>query len=179
MVDASVNKIEYFPCDECKEQTDAYWQADEYGTGITTGPNSSLWGPFILCKKCNDKYIDMLVKEEKEKKEMSHWNHRCMKKYYKLNDGSEEVAYGIVEAYYDDNNEIEAVTEGYVNPQGETIEELKTELSRMLTCIEKPILDEKELDEYFKTREKLNPELFSCDDVVNIDEIENKEDTDV
>jgi len=138
--------IDYFPCDDCKEPTDAYWESDEHGTGVVTGPNSSLWGPWIFCGKCNKKYIDMHVAEEEanEREKMSHWNHRVLRRKLKLHNQETELVYGIVEAYYNDENEVDGWTESFMDVSADDIDGLKLTLERMLMCLKKPIIDEEE-----------------------------------
>ena len=60
------------------------------------------------------------------------WNHRVVKK---------DKGFGIHEVYYKDNGKIEAVTVDSVEAYGETPEELKIELQRMLACCDKKVLD--------------------------------------
>jgi len=73
---------------------------------------------------------------------MSHWNHRVFKQVTE-----HEVWYEIHEAYYEDDKKIpEMWTENAIAPGGETIEELKAELKRMIKCLDKPILMEEEVE---------------------------------
>lgn len=68
---------------------------------------------------------------------MAHWNHRVMKRKI---DG--EDVYAIHEVYYEMDDEDRILwTENDVAPCGETLEELKQELQRMLKATEKPVLD--------------------------------------
>lgn len=74
---------------------------------------------------------------------MAHWNHRVIRK--KIQNGSEqEDWYGIHEVYYDDDEEIEGVTEKAIAPGGSTLEELKNELQRMIKCLDKGILEDQD-----------------------------------
>ena len=53
----------------------------------------------------------------------------------------DEVGYGIHEVYYDDDGVVTNWTAGSVEPFGETVEELRKELVRMLAATNKPVLD--------------------------------------
>ena len=76
---------------------------------------------------------------------MSHWNHRVVHK--EIQCGSEkEDWYAIHEVYYDENEKIEGITENSIAPGGNTAEELKNELERMIKCLEKEILENKNFD---------------------------------
>lgn len=66
-----------------------------------------------------------------------YWNHRVMKK---------QDEYGIVEVYYDEDGSIEIWTSVFVAPYGEDVEELRENIEQMLNCLNKPILDEAELN---------------------------------
>lgn len=71
------------------------------------------------------------------------WNHRVMRRTHSFkSDGKEysEDCYEIHEVYYDDNDNIEGFTEDAIAPCGETIEELREELQRMLDCLDEPLL---------------------------------------
>ena len=80
---------------------------------------------------------------------MGHWNHRVMKR---ANEHG-ETWYEIHEVFYDHGQgESEprlSWTEEAIAPVGETLEELKTELERMLRACDAPVLDygEEEKDE--------------------------------
>lgn len=66
---------------------------------------------------------------------MSHFNHRVWKRTYKrLHDT--ETFYSIRETYYNEAGEICACTEHPAEAQGETLEELKENLGRMLRAVE-------------------------------------------
>ena len=66
----------------------------------------------------------------------TYWNHRVIKHTEK--DGI--VWYGVHEVYYTNDKPV-ACTQEAMNPYGETAEELKEDLERMLRACEKPILD--------------------------------------
>ncbi len=67
---------------------------------------------------------------------MGHWNHRVCTKTE-----DEETLYEIHEVYYDDENEIEAWTVNAVKPLGNTLDEIRQELTWMLEAVEQPVLD--------------------------------------
>jgi predicted RNase H-like HicB family nuclease len=62
------------------------------------------------------------------------WNFRVVKK-------KGDLGYGIHEVFYKDNGDIEAVTQDPVEPLGETFEELKKDLQRMLDACKKEVID--------------------------------------
>jgi len=71
------------------------------------------------------------------------WNNRVMRRTHSVDhDGKtiKEDCFEIHEVYYDDNDDIEGFTEDAIAPCGETIEELRQELQRMLDCLDKPLL---------------------------------------
>ena len=74
-----------------------------------------------------------------------HWNHRVVKRTYPA--PSNETFYQIHEAYYGVENK-PAITEEPDYPLGESIEELREDLQRMLRALDKPVLD-------YDTREEI------------------------
>jgi hypothetical protein len=64
------------------------------------------------------------------------WNYRVFQ-----NDAGEV---GIVEVYYDKDGKPIARTEGFMNPYGETLMELRTDIEWMLVALEKPVLTSKD-----------------------------------
>lgn len=70
-----------------------------------------------------------------------HWNHRVMRQHF---DGTDEVTYGIREVFYNDDGSIDGWTAEPIDPHGETVEELRADLERMLACLDRPVLDEVE-----------------------------------
>jgi hypothetical protein len=70
-----------------------------------------------------------------------HWNHRVVRHHTKNIMGDPDVGYAIHEVYYDDDGSIRGMTQDAVSPYGDTPEELKDDLERMLEAISKPILD--------------------------------------
>jgi hypothetical protein len=60
------------------------------------------------------------------------WNHRVVKK---------EGGYGIHEVYYKEDGTIQAVTKDAIDPYGETLEDLRLELQRMVGATFKDVLD--------------------------------------
>lgn len=77
---------------------------------------------------------------------MSHWNHRVIKHVYDTPDGDQAVWYNIHEVYYNEDGTIWAHTENPTAGHGETIEELRESLERMLKCLEFPILEEGKIE---------------------------------
>ncbi len=70
---------------------------------------------------------------------MSHWNHRVMHKLE--SDGSH--SYTIHEVYYDVDGAVTGWTENGIAPYGETLEELRSDLKRMVKALSKPVLEDK------------------------------------
>ena len=80
------------------------------------------------------------------------WNYRVCKKVYKSsilddNDFSkitgkfEEDQFGICEVYYNDKGDITFTSENFIEPYGETLEELKVNFDDMKKAFELPVLD--------------------------------------
>jgi len=68
------------------------------------------------------------------------WNYRIIKEVV-TGLGEEPMdAYGIHEVYYGPDGEPETCSEA-VQPYGETLDELRSDLSRMMGAFEKPVLD--------------------------------------
>ena len=68
--------------------------------------------------------------------EFGHWNHRVVNR-----STEDETWYTIEEVYYDDDDTIRGHTDG-LRVGGESIEELRETLERMLRCLEQPIIKE-------------------------------------
>ena len=68
---------------------------------------------------------------------MSYWNHRVVKTHYPKTD---ETFFTIHEAHYNDDGEIYTYTVSGVDPCGESIEELRDILNRMMSALDKPVL---------------------------------------
>jgi hypothetical protein len=71
---------------------------------------------------------------------MSHWNHRVV-----LFDDHGEPFYEIHEVYYNDNNEIAGMTKYAVGVSGETVEDIKQTLERMMSACNKEVIIESEI----------------------------------
>lgn len=73
---------------------------------------------------------------------MSHWNYRIGIKRHIIN-GEEVLEYGLTEAYYNDKGDLWLTTERFIEPSGETKEELIENLEMMLKDAKKdaPVLD--------------------------------------
>jgi len=72
---------------------------------------------------------------------MGHWNHRVMRH----NAGTEDEYFAIHEVYYDlkdDDGKKETVwTKDPVRVSGETVEELRETLERMLRALDTPVME--------------------------------------
>ena len=67
------------------------------------------------------------------------WNYRVVKRLEQ--DPSCPYTYSIHEAHYDDDGQVIGITEGSIEPNGETSKELKKDLETMLIAFDKPILN--------------------------------------
>ena len=82
---------------------------------------------------------------------MSNWNYRVVKS--KLDNG--EDWYGMHEVYYDDEGNINAISEDAINIEGESLKDLGTILEWMSSAMYKPVLNEDEIEyKDFETEEK-------------------------
>lgn len=70
---------------------------------------------------------------------MAHWNYRTIKQTFRTEAGVTET-YRIHEVYYDDSGKIDGWSQGPIAPYGESIEELKADLSYLAAALEKPVL---------------------------------------
>jgi hypothetical protein len=72
---------------------------------------------------------------------MMTWNHRVVK--YKTRNlfGDPDVGYAIHEVFYDNDGNVQGMTANAVSPWGDTKDELRLELLRMIEALEKPDLD--------------------------------------
>jgi hypothetical protein len=68
------------------------------------------------------------------------WNYRVV---HRVTNG--EDLYAIHEAYYEDDKPI-SLTEEAVNPQGETLDELKDDFAYYLSALEEPVLEFSDFD---------------------------------
>ena len=64
------------------------------------------------------------------------WNHRVMKS----KDGDDDY-YQIHEVYYDKDGKVDGYTDRGTSPCGNSLQELKEDLERMLKSLDKEILD--------------------------------------
>ena len=78
---------------------------------------------------------------------MSHWNYRVVRRTYPpAKDGTVEHILGIHEAYYHDHeSEPFTITEERMDPHGETLEELRSDLANMLKALDAPVLEYDEI----------------------------------
>ena len=81
---------------------------------------------------------------------MGHWNHRVVRWVYKDGAGGEEIGYCVHEAFYglDGDGDKPSITVEPDYPWGETVEELREDLQRMLRSLDAPVLD-------YETREEI------------------------
>lgn len=69
------------------------------------------------------------------------WNYRVVRKnVYMGKTIAPEVQYGIHETYYSGDKPT-AITTDHMRPYGETLEELKSDLEKMVAALEKPVLN--------------------------------------
>jgi hypothetical protein len=83
----------------------------------------------------------LTINAVKGENEMS-WNYRVVKS----------------EVYYEDGK-VDGWTEDAIAPGGETVDELREELQRMISCLDKPVLDEAELEDTEKECDALRQQL--------------------
>ena len=73
------------------------------------------------------------------------WNYRVVRTEEEQYD-----SYQLYEVYYDDDGKIEGMTENAMQPYGESVEELQSDLEYMMEALKQPVLDMKELEKQFK-----------------------------
>jgi len=71
------------------------------------------------------------------------WNYRVMKSYPATRP---EPWYSIREVYYDNHGEVDGWTVDEIAPASDTVEGLLEILGLMRNCLDKPVLDEAELE---------------------------------
>ncbi len=69
------------------------------------------------------------------------WNYRVVRTIHKEPDSTEYVEYTIHETYYNEDGSVAARTVDPMYPYGETVEELKKVLERMLLALDKPVIE--------------------------------------
>jgi hypothetical protein len=69
------------------------------------------------------------------------WNHRVVKYETKNLFGDPDVGFAIHEVYYDQDGNVRGMTANAVKPWGDTKDELRLELLRMLEALNKPDID--------------------------------------
>lgn len=84
-------------------------------------------------------------------KKISHWNFRVFKS---INPSGEEE-YGIVEVYYDNKGKPASYTDYHI-PWGDSLKDLKWELSTMLKACRSPILTEEDFKKKKNVKRKLD-----------------------
>jgi len=78
---------------------------------------------------------------------MMTWNHRVIKYETRNLFGDPDVGYAIHEVFYDNDGQVRGMTSDAVKPWGDTKEELREELLRMLAALDKPDIDLDEKDD--------------------------------
>jgi hypothetical protein len=68
------------------------------------------------------------------------WNYRVMKKELTGDFGYTDVEYAIYEVHYKDGK-VTAYSSEPISPMGETPEELREDLKRMMMALERPLFD--------------------------------------
>jgi hypothetical protein len=68
------------------------------------------------------------------------WNYRVMRRELTSDLGFTDVKYSIHEVHYKDGKAV-AYSSEPMNPMGDTLEELREDLKRMLMALERPIFD--------------------------------------
>lgn len=71
---------------------------------------------------------------------MNHWNYRVVKRVWhnKFHQDDQDL-FEICEVYYDEDNQIEYITEPYITE--DSIEDLRETLKLMIASIDKPMVD--------------------------------------
>ena len=100
------------------------------------------------------------------------WDYRVMRRVTKVN-GKRDVSFGIYEIFFDEKGKLEGWTEDSVEPHGDTLKDLKTDLKWMTQAFNKPILDYNKLDRQFKRR-KFKP-ADKKEECVTLEEVFGKE----
>jgi hypothetical protein len=86
-----------------------------------------------------------------------HWNYRVIRRYETGLNDIEEPYYSLCEVYYNDDDSIMGYIDSEASPHGESLNYLKADILWMLDACEKPILDSRDLEEYFEHLRQ-NPE---------------------
>lgn len=79
----------------------------------------------------------------------------------------DEELYSIREVHYDEDDNIIGWTVDAMDPFGNTLEELKADIQRMLAACDRPILDEAELEKEIAARQEDLP-----DEVIDYGQVE-------
>jgi hypothetical protein len=85
---------------------------------------------------------------------MMTWNHRVVKYETRNLFGDPDVGFAIHEVFYDNDGNVQGMTSHPVKAWGDTKDELRLELLRMIEALEKPDIDydDKEDDEVFANK---------------------------
>jgi hypothetical protein len=68
---------------------------------------------------------------------MGTWNYRV----FKNTSETDHVYYAVHEVYYSDDGTMNGRTESAVWPTGQTVEELRSDIMRMLKALEQPVME--------------------------------------
>jgi hypothetical protein len=85
------------------------------------------------------------------------WNYRIFKQVY---EPTQEVHYGIKEAFYNDDNEVDSWTVDDMKPFGETPEELREHINMMLQAFGRPVIDENKRLEEIEVKNKIDESII-------------------
>ena len=79
------------------------------------------------------------MKTANKYKIMSHWNHRVIRTPYNIGEKDPYYTYGIHEVYYDEDGPFSWTVEP-IKFTGDSVEDIKWSLEKMLECLSKPVL---------------------------------------
>ena len=84
---------------------------------------------------------------------MSYFNYRVFKEEEQVGPSKKEEVYTIRTVYYNDNNTLKAYSESAAYPVGNTIEELRENISQIVDAFRRPVLTEKDFEDGTTTSE--------------------------
>lgn len=79
--------------------------------------------------------------DKNELSDLSHWNHRIIKRSFPRPDGTVDVLFGIHEVYYDAEGNPNTCTMNPIRIVGDSVDELKRTIDWIRAALKKPILD--------------------------------------
>lgn len=98
------------------------------------------------------------------------WDYRVMRRAVKIKGTKKyDVSFGIYEVYFD-NGRVEGWTTDPVEPHGDTLDDLKTDIKWMRQALKKPVLDYNKLDRQLKRR-KRKPFSYKKEDYIPLDDL--------